>query len=62
VSFLVVSGVIFFAVSTTGVLVVSHTLVVSEVLVDFEPLQAAKEKAMNKARLNLLMVFIVVMN
>ena len=64
VSFLVVSVVIlvaavsFLAVSTTVVLVESVTLVVSVVVVDPDPLQAAKNKAMNAANDNLLMFFI----
>jgi hypothetical protein len=52
----------FLVVSTTVVLEVSLTLVVSVVLVDLVPLQAAKEKAIKAAKPNLLMVFIVLMN
>lgn len=49
----------FLAVSTTVVLVESTTLVVSVVLVPLVPLHATNEDASNRARVSLLMVFIV---
>ncbi len=57
VSFLVVS---FCTVSTTVVFVESTTFVVSEVLVDFAPLQAAKDIASSVIKLNLMMFFILI--
>jgi len=46
-------------VSTTVVFVESVTLVVSVVLVDLVPLQAAKDSAMKAAKPSLVMVFIM---
>jgi hypothetical protein len=57
VSFLEVS---FFTVSTTVVFVESTTLVVSEELVDFAPLHAAKDTASSVIKLNLIMFFILI--
>ena len=57
VSFLVVS---FLVVSTTVVFVESTTFVVSVVLVDLEPLQAAKDIASSVIKLNLMMFFILI--
>jgi hypothetical protein len=64
VSFLVVSVVIgaFLVVSTTLVLVESTTLVVSVVLVEWVPLQAANEPAIRMAKINLLMFFMLLMS
>ena len=64
-SFLVVSAgalillVSFLVVSTTVVLVESTTFVVSVVLVELVPLQAAKDKAIKAAKPILLMFFMV---
>ena len=51
-------------VSTTVVLVVSvvDTLVVSVVLVECVPLQAANEPAISTAKINLLMFFMLLMS
>jgi hypothetical protein len=62
VSILVVSGAILLVVSTTVVLVESTTLVVSVVLVELVPLQAANDNTINAAKLNLLMFFMVLIN
>ena len=65
VSFFVVSvdifilPVSFLVVSTTVVFVESVTLVVSVVLVELVPLQAANDKAIKATKLNLLMFFMV---
>jgi hypothetical protein len=63
VSFLEVSVFIllvsFLVVSTTVVLVESTTFVVSVVLVELGPLQAANDKAIKAAKLNLTMFFMV---
>ena len=60
VSFLVVSGAIFLVVSTTVVFVESVTLVVSVVLVEPVPLQAAKDNAIKATKHNLLMFFMMI--
>jgi hypothetical protein len=60
VSFLVVSVVAFLVVSTTVVFVESVTLVVSVVLVEPVPLQAANDNAIKAAKHNLLMFFMMI--
>ena len=55
-------AVSFLVVSTTVVLVESTTLVVSVVLVELVPLQAANDNAINAAKPNLLMFFMVLIN
>ena len=60
VSFLVVSGAIFLVVSTTVVFVESVTLVVSVVLVEPVPLQAANDNAIKATKHNLLMFFMMI--
>jgi len=62
VSFLVVSGAIFLVVSTTVVFVESVTLVVSVVLVEPVPLQAANDNAIKAAKHNLLVFFMMIKN
>jgi hypothetical protein len=52
-------AVSFLVVSTTVVLVESTTLVVSVVLVEWVPLQAANDKAIKAIKLNLMMFFMV---
>ena len=63
---MVVSGAIlevsFLVVSTTVLLVESTTLVVSVVLVELVPLHAANDNAINAAKPNLLMFFMVLIN
>jgi len=60
VSFLLVSGAIFLVVSTTVVFVESVTLVVSVVLVEPVPLQAANDNAIKATKHNLLMIFMMI--